>query len=79
MKYPVIVITIIILLSLFAGCIYVNPLVQVGEANATPDQSTALQVCQITFENHIRFLPLGCICQEIPTPVPVNGTSSAGK
>lgn len=80
MKNPVILIALIILLLFFAGCIYVNPLVQVGETNASADQTTALQVCQITCENHIRFLPLGCICPETPTPVPANVTpTSAGK
>jgi hypothetical protein len=77
MKNPVILLAIIILLSMFAGCIYVNPLVQVGEANVSSDQATALQVCQITCENHIRFLPLGCICPETTTPVPGNATASS--
>ena len=76
LRILVILIAFIILLSLFAGCIYVNPLVQAGEANATPDQATALQVCQITCENHIRFLPLGCICPETSDPVPGNSTAS---
>lgn len=76
LKNPVILLAIIILLSLFCGCVYVNPLVQVGEANATPDQATALQVCQITCENHIRFLPLGCICPDTSDPVPGNATAS---
>lgn len=79
MKKPVLILAIIVLLSFFAGCIYVNPLVQAGERNASPDQVTALQVCQIACENHIRFLPLGCICPETPTPVPANVTpTSAG-
>ena len=73
-------IVLIILISLFAGCVYVNPLVQVGEQKGTPDQTTAIQVCQISCENHIKYLPLGCICPETPTPVPVNITPTlAGK
>ena len=80
MKKSVMIIALIIMFSLFAGCVYVNPLVQVGEQKGTPDQATAIQVCQISCENHIRYLPLGCICPETPTPVPVNITStSAGK
>ena len=79
MKKPVLILALLILLSFFAGCIYVNPLVQAGERDASPDQVTALQVCQISCENHIRFLPLGCICPETPTPVPANVTpTSAG-
>jgi hypothetical protein len=74
-KLPLILITFTILLPLFAGCIYVNPLVQAGETNASPDQATALQVCQITCENHIRLLPLGCICPETTTPLPANVTA----
>jgi len=77
-KILVILIAFIILFSIFSGCIYVNPLVQSGEVNASPDQATALQVCEITCENHIRFLPLGCICPETPTPVPVNATPASG-
>jgi hypothetical protein len=38
----------IILLTIFAGCVYVNPLVQAGERNGSVDQTTAIQVCQIT-------------------------------
>jgi hypothetical protein len=80
MKKHLIIISLIITLSLFAGCVYVNPLVQVGEQKGTPDQTTAIQVCQITCENHIRYLPLGCICPETPTPVPVNITpATAGE
>ena len=80
MKKPALLLAIIILLSLVAGCIYVNPLEQAGENNASSGQTTALQVCQITCENHIRYLPLGCICPETPTPVPANVTpASAGK
>lgn len=77
MKIHVILIAFIILFSSCAGCIYVNPLVQAGEVNASPDQATALQVCEITCENNIRFLPLGCICPETPTPVPVNATPAS--
>jgi hypothetical protein len=73
-KQVMIIALLLIFLSLFAGCVYVNPLVQVGEQKGTPDQETAIQVCQITCENHIRYLPLGCICPETPTPVPVNIT-----
>ena len=62
MKKPVIIIIFIILLSLSVGCIYVNPLEQAGGNNASEEQTTAIQVCQITCENNIRFLPLGCIC-----------------
>jgi hypothetical protein len=78
LKIVVILITFIILLSSCAGCVYVNPLVQAGEVNVSPGQATALQVCEITCENHIRFLPLGCICPETPTPVPANGTAASG-
>jgi hypothetical protein len=79
-KKVMIIVLILLLFSLFAGCIYVNPLVQVGEQKGTPDQATAIQVCEISCENHIRYLPLGCICPETPTPVPVNFTpTSAGK
>jgi hypothetical protein len=74
MKKQVIIIILLLLLSLIAGCIYVNPLVQVGEQKATPDQDTAIQLCQISCENHIRYLPLGCICPETTTPGPVNIT-----
>lgn len=71
---------LLLLLSSFAGCVYVNPLVQVGEKEGTPDQTTAIQLCQISCENHIKYLPLGCICPETPTPVTVNITpTSAGK
>ena len=80
MKKFVMIIVLIILFSLFAGCVYVNPLVQAGEKRGTPDQTTAIQVCQISCENHIKYLPLGCICPETPTPVPVNITpTSAGR
>jgi hypothetical protein len=80
MKKFVMIIVLIILFSLFAGCVYVNPLVQAGEKKGTPDQTTAIQVCQISCENHIKYLPLGCICPETPTPVPVNITpTSAGR
>jgi hypothetical protein len=75
-KRPVIIIIFIILLSLSAGCIYVNPLAQAGGNNASEEQTTAIQVCQITCENNIRFLPLGCICPETPAPVPANGTQN---
>jgi hypothetical protein len=79
-KQVMIIVLILLLFSLFAGCVYVNPLVQVGEKKGTPDQATAIQVCQILCENHIRYLPLGCICPETPTPVPLNRTpTSAGK
>ena len=80
MKLEVIIIILIFLLSLFAGCIYVNPLVQVGEKKESSDQSTAIHVCEISCENHIRYLPFGCICPETPTLVSVNITPiSAGK
>ena len=78
-KQVMIIVLILLIFSLFAGCIYVNPLVQMGEQKGTPDQETAIQVCQISCENHIRYLPLGCICPETTTPVPVNITpASAG-
>ena len=73
LKKPVLLIAFIILFSLFAGCIYVNPLEQAGE-NASDSQATAIQVCQISCENHIRYLPLGCICPETPAPVPATAT-----
>jgi hypothetical protein len=80
MKLQVIIIALILLLSFFAGCVYVNPLVQIGEKKGTPDEATAIQVCEISCENHIRYLPLGCICPETPTPVPGNVTPApAGK
>jgi hypothetical protein len=80
MKKIVMIILLIILFSLFAGCIYVNPLVQVGEQKGTPDQATAIQLCQISCENHIKYLPLGCICPETTTAVPINSTPTpAGK
>jgi hypothetical protein len=79
-KKVMIIVLILLLFSLFAGCVYVNPLVQVGEQKGTPDQATAIQVCEISCENHIKYLPLGCICPETTTPVPVNITpASAGK
>jgi hypothetical protein len=70
MKKHLIIIALILLLPLFAGCVYVSLLVQAGEKKGTPDQATAIQVCQISCENHITYLPLGCICPETPTPVP---------
>jgi hypothetical protein len=74
------IIALLLLLSLFAGCVYVNPLVQVGEKKGTPDQDIAIKVCEISCENHIRYLPLGCICPETTTSIPVNITpASAGK
>ena len=80
MKKQVMIILLLLLLSLFAGCVYVNPLVQVGDQKGTPDQTIAIQVCQISCENHIKYFPLGCICPETTTPVPVNITpASAGK
>jgi hypothetical protein len=80
MKKQGMIIVLILLLSLSVGCVYVNPLVQFGEKKETPDPTTAIQVCQISCENHIKYLPLGCICPETPTPVPVNITpASAGK
>jgi len=80
MKQQVMVIVLLVILSLSAACVYVNPLVQVGEKKGTPDQDIAIQVCEISCENHIRYLPLGCICPETTTPVPVNITpASAGK
>jgi hypothetical protein len=80
MKKQVMIIALLLLVhSLFAGCVYVNPLVQAGEQQGTPDQATAIKVCQISCENHIKYFPLGCICPETPTPVPVNITpTSAG-
>jgi hypothetical protein len=79
-KQVMIIVLILLIFSLFAGCIYVNPLVQVGEKKGTPDQATAIQLCQISCENHIRYLPLGCICPETTTVVPLNITpASAGK
>ena len=80
-KQVMIIALLLLLLSLFAGCVYVNPLVQVGAKKGTPDQATAIQVCQISCENHIRYLPLGCICpEETPTHVPFNSTPTpAGK
>ena len=79
-KKVMIIVLILLLFSLFAGCVYVNPLVQVGEQKGTPDQATAIQVCEISCENHIKYLPLGCICPETTTPAPVNITpASAGK
>jgi len=77
LKKSVLLLVFIILLSLFADCIYVNPLVQAGENNISEGQTTALQICQITCGNHIRYLPLGCICPETPTPVPANGTAGS--
>jgi hypothetical protein len=74
-----VILALIILLTLFAGCVYVNPLVQAGESNGSIDQTTAIQVCQITCDNHIRYLPLGCICPETPTPTPVNVTPTSTK
>jgi hypothetical protein len=80
MKKQVMIIVLLLLLLLFAGCVYVNPLVQVGEQKGTPDQDTAIQVCEISCENHIKYLPLGCICPETPTPIPLNSTPTpAGK
>jgi hypothetical protein len=79
-KQIIIIVLILLIFSLFAGCVYVNPLVQAGEQKETPDQTIAIQVCQISCENHIKYFPLGCICPETPTPVPVNITpTSAGK
>jgi hypothetical protein len=79
-KQVMIIVLILLLFSLFAGCVYVNPLVQAGEQKGTPDQTIAIQVCQISCENHIKYFPLGCICPETPTPVPVNITpASSGK
>jgi hypothetical protein len=79
MKKQVMII-VLLLLTLFAGCVYVNPLVQAGEKPASDEQTTAIQICQISCENHIRSLPLGCICPETPTPVSVNITpASTGK
>jgi len=77
----IIALLLLLLLSLFAGCVYVNPLVQAGEQKGTPDQTIAIQLCQISCENHIRYLPLGCICpEETPTHVPFNSTPTpAGK
>ena len=69
----------IILLTIFAGCVYGNPLVQAGERNGSVDQTTAIQVCQITCDNHIRYLPLGCICPETPAPAPVNVTTPSAE
>jgi hypothetical protein len=78
MKKQVMIIALLLLvLLLFAGCVYVNPLVQAGEQKETPDQTTAIQVCQISCENHIKYFPLGCICPETPTPVPVNITPAS--
>jgi hypothetical protein len=74
MNNQIMIITLLLLLSLFAGCVYVNPLVQAGEQKETLDQTTAIQVCQISCENHIKYFPLGCICPETPTPVPRNIT-----
>jgi hypothetical protein len=80
MKKIIMITVLLILFSLFAGCVYVNPLVQAGEQKGTPDQMTAIQLCQISCENHIKYLPLGCICPETPTAVPLNSTPSpAGK
>jgi hypothetical protein len=79
MKLEVIIIILTFLLTLFAGCVYVNPLVEAGEKPASDEQATAIQVCQISCENQIRYLPLGCICPETPTPVPERITpTSAG-
>jgi hypothetical protein len=77
MKKRVIMIAFSILLSIFAGCIYVNPLVEAGENNASAGQTTADQVCKITCDNHIKYLPLGCICPETPTPVPPDVTPAS--
>jgi hypothetical protein len=77
MKKQVMIIALLLLLSLFACCVYVNPLVQAGEQKETPDQTIAIQVCQISCENHIKYFPLGCICPETPTPVPVNITPAS--
>ena len=77
MKKQVMIITLLLLLSLFAGCVYVNPLVQVGDQKETPDQATAIQLCQISCENHIRYLPIGCICPEPTTRVPGNITPAS--
>jgi hypothetical protein len=74
-----VILALIILLTLFAGCVYVSPLVQAGESNGSIDQTTAIQVCQITCDNHIRYLPLGCICPETPTLTPVNVTPTSTK
>ena len=80
MKKIIMITVLMILFSLFAGCVYVNPLVQAGDQKATPDQATAIQVCEISCENHFRYLPLGCICPETTTPVPGNFTPTpAGK
>jgi hypothetical protein len=64
----------IFLLSLFAGCIYVDPFVQVGENNASAGQAAANEVCKINCDNHVKYLPLGCVCPETPTPVPAGVT-----
>jgi hypothetical protein len=74
-----VIVALIILLTLFAGCVYVNPLVQAGESNGSIDQTTAIQVCQITCDNHIKYLPLGCICPETPTPVKGNITPASAE
>ena len=74
-----VIIACIILLVLSMGCIYVNPLVQAGESNGSIDQTTAIQVCQITCDNHIKFLPLGCMCPETPTPVKGNITPASAE
>jgi hypothetical protein len=75
----IVIIACIILLVLSTGCIYVNPLVQAGDNNGSIDQTTAIQVCQIACDNHIQYLPLGCICPETPTPVKVTITPASAE
>jgi hypothetical protein len=61
-KQVMIIVLILFIFSLFAGWIYVNPQVQAGEQKGTPDQTLAIQVCQVSCKNYIKYFPLGCIC-----------------
>jgi len=50
-----------------------------SDNNESVDQTTAIQVCQITYDKHSKYLLLCRICPETPTPVKVTITPASVK
>ena len=50
-----------------------------SDNNESVNQTTAIQVCQITYDKHSKYLQLCRICPETPTPVKVTITPASAK
>jgi len=72
----IIIITILLLLVLSTGCMYVDPFIDAGKTVISTGQDVAQQQCKLACDNHYQMLPPGCSCPKTTTIIPVNITPS---